>query len=441
MRRRLVVAIAGVATTAVILLALPLGVALERTFRDEELLKLQRDAVATTRSIDLNGSRTDPIELPEAADQLSVYDRAGRLLGGDGPATPSPLLDTALREGRLIADSSDGRLAVAVPLLEAERTMGVLLVERDDAVVDRRERKAWLALGGLALGIVALAVGAALLTARRLARPLERLADAAGNVDRRELIEGTPPAGIAELDAVATALSESARRLDETLARERAFSSDASHQLRTPLAALRIELESIELEQQPPEQIGAALEQVDRLQQTIDTLLSVVRDGPRTGRAADLVATADRIERARHAKLAAAGRPIRVRADSGQVVAAADPAVVEQILSVLVDNADLHGAGAVTIGVREAVGWVAVDIGDEGQGFGPDPERSFDRRHSDGGGHGIGLSLARSLAEAEGGSLLIAAPGPSPVLTLLLPPLESGPAGGPAVAKAENDPR
>jgi len=420
MRNRLVLAIVGVTAAAVVLFAFPLGLVLKRTFRDDELIKLQRDAVAATRSIDTTGQPGDSIELPDSSDQLAVYGPGGRLLAGSGPKSPPQQVRLAMDEARLATDSSGGNFTVAVPLLENERVSGALFAVRDDSGVDRREQNAGLALAGLALFIVALSVGAAVLTARRLARPLERLAEAAGNVDQRALIEGMPPAGIEELDAIAASLSQSARRLEETLARERSFSADASHQMRTPLAALRLELESIELEGRPPEQIGAAIEQVDRLSKTIDTLLSVVRDTPRQDHRADLVAVADRVERAWNAKLAPAGRPLRVSSDELGVLVDADPAVVEQILNVLVENADRHGAGTVSIRIRKIGDWGAVDVVDEGEGFVEGLADVFDRRRFRDGGHGIGLPLARSLAEAEGGSLRIAEAGPGPVLTLLL---------------------
>jgi signal transduction histidine kinase len=94
--------------------------------------------------------------------------------------------------------------------------------------------------------------------------------------------------------------------------------------------------------------------------------------------------------------------------------------VVNEILEVVVDNAHRHGGGAVTVTVRAGERWVAVDVADEGPGFGDDPERAFVRRaEGSGDGHGIGLALARSLAHAEGGRLT-ARPGPAPVVTLLL---------------------
>jgi signal transduction histidine kinase len=86
-----------------------------------------------------------------------------------------------------------------------------------------------------------------------------------------------------------------------------------------------------------------------------------------------------------------------------------------------VDNGRRHGAGPITLTVREAGGSLAVDVADEGEGFPGDPETAFGRR-ADGAGHGIGLALARSLAEAEGGRLAVSVPGPRPRVTLLLPP-------------------
>jgi len=415
-------AIAGVAAIAVLLFALPLAVVLKRNYRDEELLKLERDAVAATRVIDTRGRAGDPVELPSGEDRLTVYDSAGQLITGTGPETASSLVETALRSGRILTATGSDQLTAAVPLLENEQVSGVLLVTRDGSAVNRREREILLTLAALALVIVTLAVVAAILTAKRLARPLERLAAAADHEDRRALSDGIPPSGIPEIDAVSVALSDWAGRLDQTLARERAFSADASHQLRTPLAALRLELESVQLERDPPEQVSSALDQVDRLQGTIDTLLAVARDVPRDASKTDLVELARRVTDSWHRRLVTEGRSARVRTADENAMAAVDSDVVEQILGVLIENAYLHGDGAVTVTVREIGGWRAVDVTDEGAGFRGDPDAAFNRRAGSATGHGIGMSLARSLAEAEGGSLRVSESGQNPVLTLLLPP-------------------
>jgi len=100
-------------------------------------------------------------------------------------------------------------------------------------------------------------------------------------------------------------------------------------------------------------------------------------------------------------------------------VSSASQAAVRQVVDVLLDNAVVHGAGTVTLSLRDAGGAVAIDVADEGPGP-ADPEEAFRRRGDSAAGHGIGLALARSLAEAEGGRLRLTRPRP-PVFSLLLP--------------------
>jgi signal transduction histidine kinase len=418
MRQRLVLAIAGIATGAVVLLAVPLAIVIANGYRDRDLLRLQRDAVSVTRRIDRTGAR-DPVELPPSKDVLGVYDAHGRLVVGHGPPGTG-LVDAVLRGARVVDETGDGRLVVGVPLLAGERVSGVVRVERSDRAGARDVRRAWLLIAAVSLGIIGAATAAAVLVARRLALPLERLAD-----DARRLGDGdfsVPPSaqtGVAELDAVGTALDTTARRLDELLTRERAFSADASHQLRTPLQALRIELEAVELRGDAPPEVPAALTQVDRLQTTIDTLLAVARDAPRRDVTTDLAEVIEAVAGRWREPLATAGRPLRLAAPV-HAVAQASPDIVGEILEVLLANAYAHGAGPVGVTVRELEGHYAVDVSDEGPGLGDEPERAFARRAGDGAGHGIGLALARSLAAAEGGRLVVTRSGPGAVLTLLV---------------------
>lgn len=419
MRRRLVLAIAGVATAAVVLFALPLGIVLQRSYRDEELLRLQRDTAAATRGIDLSGG-ADPVELPRGRDTLAVYDASGHRIAGRGYAKADGVVRSVLRTGRVATGSADGRLLVAVPLLTSEKVTGVVRATRSDNAVDRRERTAWLTLAGLALGVIGAAVLAALVLGRRLAGPLERLAGSARRLGEGNFAVRAPRAGVGEVDAVAAALDATAQRLDELVSRERAFSADASHQLRTPLAALRLELEAMELRDAGSEELSAALAQVERLQGTIDTLLAVARDAPRRAVEADLGDLADEAEQRWRAELARDGRPLRTAVRAERPAAAAAPRVVAEVLDVLIGNARLHGRGAVTVSVSEVEGWLAVDVADEGEGFDGDGEDAFARRAGPGQGFGIGLSLARSLATAEGGALTIVRAGPRPVVRLML---------------------
>ncbi len=428
MKRRIVLAIAGVAACAVTVFATALAVTLQRNYRVEELLRLQRDTVAATRGIDLTTARADQVELPRSGDRLAIYDAAGSLIAGRGPAGGDAISRSALARGRPTGAAGGGSLVVAVPLLSGERVTGVVRAQRSAGVVAGRTHRAWLELGALAAGLVAVAVLAALALGRRLARPLETLASVARRVAEGDFSARAAPAGIREIDDLGAALNHSTRHIDELVTRERTFSANASHQLRTPLAALRLELEGLALgATEEPAELAAALAQVDRLQTTIGTLLAVARGTPQAERTSDLGAVVRDLEERWHGRLAAAGRPLRVDFDlkgtDGPPVVAMSPGVLREIAEVLLQNAQSHGAGAVSLSVRRVGDAVALEVADRGDGFGADPEAAFTRGTGD--GDGIGLALARSLADADGARLQITRPGPSPAITLLVPSADS----------------
>jgi signal transduction histidine kinase len=437
-RRRLVLAIAGVATAAVILFALPLALVLQRAYHDEDLLRLQRDTVAATREINLGAPSGDPVELPPFAGDLGVYDRAGRRTTGAGFARADPLVGAALRTGRPTDRDADGLLSAAVPLLAHERVVGAVRAQRSDARARDDTRRAWLALLAAAVSIIALAALAAVVLGRRLTAPLERLAAVARRLGEGDFSARAPPAGVAELDAVGGALDATAARLDDLVSRERAFSTDASHQLRTPLAALRIELEAMELRGDHSPEVEASLAQVERLQSTVDTLLSVARDTPRSAAGTNVAELLDRLEHRWRGVLAAGGRPLRVAVSAERLVVSASSAVLDEVLDVLIANAHRHGSGEVAVTARDVRGSVALDVTDEGEGFAGGLEDAFTRRSGSGEGHGIGLALARSLTQAEGGRLDVTHAGPRPVVTVLLPRSTGSEAKTPSGASAHS---
>ena len=274
-------------------------------------------------------------------------------------------------------------------------------------------------------GLAAVALAGATLLARRqsrrLADPLVRLAAAAQTLGDGDFTVQAPPAGIAEIDAAGAALTRTAERLGELVGRERAFSADASHQLRTPLTGLRLRLETAldgggDLR---PAVVGA-LETADRLERTIDELLALARDAPSARTPADLPALLAELGASWHGPLAAAGRSLRLSVAPGLPGTRASAAATRQILEVLLANATRHGAGPVTVIAREADTAVAVDVTDEGAGVRP-ARGAVPPPYRRAAGHGIGLALARALAEAEGGRLVLTRAAPAPVFTLLLP--------------------
>jgi signal transduction histidine kinase len=322
-------------------------------------------------------------------------------------------------------------LIVAVPLNRNERITGAVRAERSDAELAARVHHSWLALAGLAAFVELVAVAAAIVLSRRLARPLERLAMTAGRLGEGDFSARAPRSGVPEVDRVAIALDSTAQRLGELVTRERAFSADASHQLRTPLAALRIELESMQLSSPESDEIEAALAQVERLQATISTLLDLARDAPRRDAAIELRPRLDQLEDRWRGPLAESGRPLRVACPVGVGPAAISARVLDEVLDVLLSNALTHGKGAVIVRVREVDDSLAIDVQDHGPGFSGDSNDAFGRRATTGEGHGIGLPLAQSLAHAEGCSLSITRSGPEPVLTLLV----ARPAVNPAISQ------
>jgi signal transduction histidine kinase len=274
------------------------------------------------------------------------------------------------------------------------------------------------------LGLAAVAVGVSWLVARRLAarlaRPLEELSSAAERLGDGDFTVRAHRAGIAEIDQVAETLDTTAQRIGETLERERTFSADASHQLRTPLTGLRLQLEAA---LEAPDQdlraaITSGIASADRLERTIDDLLALARQTRSLRSEIDLDGLLNELRQSWHGLLASQGRALRIDSRGAPVPRVA-AAAVRQILAVLLDNAVTHGRGTVTVTARDAGDALAIDVTDQGYGIDGDLDL-FARGHSSGNGHGIGLALARSLAEAEGGRLRLSKPAP-PTFTLLLP--------------------
>jgi len=432
MRRRILVAIVGVAAGAVFLLALPLGIAVQKLYRDDEVSRLERAATAQARSFDPGAGSGDPVEFTDSTengDEVAAYSLAGARIGGIGPDTADQLVRATLSTGRVGDTEAGGRLVVAVPVLGGERVVGAVRASRSTKELNERVLRVRLLITGGALAIIGLAAIAALALSRRLSRPLAELAESASGIGGHGRIVASPRSGIRELDTVAEALDETAARLDALLSREREFSANASHQLRTPLAALRIDLESRELS---GDDVTAALSQIDRLEATIKTLLTVARDRPREATPFDVDDLLEGLAGEWVGRFAGLSRVIEFTSDHEAVLALASRDVVGEVVEVLIDNARRHGAGTIRVRSRSIAGMLAIDVSDEGAGV--DPESEIFARNS-GHIHGIGLAIARSLAESEGGRLDLTDPGPgSTTFTLFLQTVD-GPnhSPGPAV--------
>jgi signal transduction histidine kinase len=430
---RLIWAIAAVATAAVILFGIPLAIVLQRTYRDEEVLRLQRDTIAATRSIDTGAASGDRPELPHFAGQVALYGEALGRIAGSGPTRADATVRRAIASRAPQRSEPSGPLVVAIPIFHNERIVGAVRGERTQTAVTARTHRAWLWLAAGAAAVIALAILAAFGLGRWLARPLESLAAVARRVGAGDFAARAPREGIAEVDALAAALDASSQRIAQLVAREREFTANASHQLRTPLAALRLELESGLLERDDDPVLRAALRQAERLEATIATLLAHARNRPSDQAAyVELDDALARVRERWHWRIAAAGRPLRISAPHPTAPALISPAVLDEVLDVLIDNALRHGAGTVTVSVRPTSDALALEVTDQGAGLGEDPERAFAR--GVGNGSGIGLALARSLAHAQGAMLTVTRSGPHPTFTLLIQPVPGAVSERPAGA-------
>ena len=269
--------------------------------------------------------------------------------------------------------------------------------------------------------------GAALLglwLARRALAPMHEAAARARRALRGEGELQLPVRGIGdEWDELAGVTNELLRAQADAASRARAFSANAAHELRTPLTAMLGEVQVTLRRERSPEEYRTALhvveEEVQRLTRLVEMLLALARADNGT-----LDADAIRFDLARAARLAAdraivahPGADRRLTLRLAPATALGDPLLAGRVLDNLLDNALRHGGRNVEVALEVGPDRIRVAVSDDGNGV-PDSIRSrvferFSREGAPASGFGLGLAIARALAEAQGGKLWLddAAPG------------------------------
>lgn len=249
------------------------------------------------------------------------------------------------------------------------------------------------------------------LVTRRALRPVEGIRremaaiTASEDLARRVPVPGTHD----EVARLATTTNETLAALESSVERQRGFVADASHELRSPIASLRTQLEVAAAHPELLDLDGAVADTV-RLQRLAADLLLLARldAGERPADA--------RVDLAALAREAAEGRAgVRVRGDEGVVSAAGSRGQLGRVLANLLDNAERHARSVVEVSVRWDGDTALVAVTDDGEGVpAADRERIFERfvrlddaRSRDDGGAGLGLAIARDVAVRHGGTLTV----------------------------------
>lgn len=436
MTRRLLFSYLAVTVVVLALLEIPLAVFYQQREQDRLTVDVERDAsvLATIYEDALErGFEPDPRPaldyLDDTGARTVVVDASGISIvdtesGPDRDFSTRPEIATALRgertSGTRFSETLDTDLLyVAVPVASGGAVHGALRLTLDTHDVTERIRRFWLGLAVVGALILLVMAGIGTLIARSVTRPLRRLRAAAdryslGDLTPTEPDDTSPP----ELAALEIAMNHMARRLDELIERHRSFVADASHQLRTPLTALRLRLENLESDIDDPasiEQVDAAIEECVRLSTLVDDLLQFARTeqapelrnidlGRVVGDRVDTwTATADLHD-----------VDLRFSAPPDTLWGSAVDGGIEQVLDNLLDNS-IRAAppgSVVDVVLRAGRPHHRISIADSGSGI-ADADKDhaltrFWRADTSTPGTGLGLAICDAIVTAAGGSIHLA---------------------------------
>jgi len=423
MRRRILLLTIGIAALVLVVFAVPLAL----------LLRSSAQSAALDKGADLAHSVADYASTSATRASLKAYVQRvngreetatvrvdlpdGSHFGAALPGIKTP--DTGDRGdmGRPDGDS-DNRFAQTSPTQTTDVPSGHLVTIRvagtagmtvvsvlvPSSEVRQTVNERLLILSGAAVGALAIAVVGAELVTRRLVRGLAAAATTADRLREGDLEARTPEDGPAEVRRVAVALNRLAERIDELLLLERETVADLSHRLRTPLTAVRLDVEAL------PESPGRAEleDHLDLLERTLTSVIRTARRPEREGAIPHCDAGAvvrERVEfwtplvedQGRQIGLDIAGGDVAARCGAGDLGAALD-ALLENVIAHTPEGTD------VAVSLRPADGRLAIEVRDRGPGI---PQGAIGRGRSDRGSSGLGLDIARSCAEASGGRLEI----------------------------------
>ena len=412
MRLRVILLVVATSSLVLVSFLAPLALVLRNFTADRAVSAATFEAqhlaplVTTLRTNSLRLT-VDGLNAESGNSPVTVFLPGGRELGQ--PAPRSAAVDLAARGRSFTTPGPDGvEVLVAVQGLPGS-TAAVIRTFVPNADLRQGVAKAWLLLGALGLGLLALSVVVADQLARSLVRPIAALAHASDLLATGDLTARATVAGPPEVRRAGTGLNRLAVRIGDLLAHERETVADLSHRLRTPLTALRIDAESLG----NAHEMAQLSADVDAVERTVNEIIRAARrpTGGGTGAACD--ASLVIAERAAFWWPLAEDqeRPMMVDVVPGPVPVHASGEDLAACTDILLENVFSHTPEGCAFAVklsRRAGGGAWLVVADDGPGF-PDSDPT-ERGQSSGGSTGLGLDIAQRIAEASGGTLTI---GPS----------------------------
>jgi signal transduction histidine kinase len=373
-------------------------------------------------------------QLRRGGDRISVYNHAGQWSAGTParPAVPAGAVTRALARKTPVTYQADDRLLVLAPVLQDEggSTVGAVALSRSTAPVDHRITVLWISLIAVSIaGLLAAAVIATAL-ARWVSRPLSTLEAAAQRLGSGALDTRSPAgAGPSEVRRLAINFNTMAGRLEALVDGHQVMMADVSHQLRTPLAALRLRLDLLAQDCAEPVaiELAGAQEEISRLSRMVDGLLAVARAEKTVSEPVPVPVGSVIRDRATAWRPAAEERGITLDAvGPEQARARLGAGHLEQILDNLLANAleAVPAGGHIKVSAAATGTGVQILVTDDGPGMDPQQRRNAFRRFTSStpGGTGLGLAIVYRLVTSNGGTAELSdTPGGGLTVTLQLP--------------------
>lgn len=409
MRRTLVLVALAVTSMVALAFLIPLGLVVQETARERAIADAQRQAVALGPVLTVTTERS-ALERALASTQAGADQRlAVHLPDGEVVGVPRADPATVAYDARHVRSSEttvEGGYATLQPIALDQGRIAVVEVFVPEAETTRGVLHAWGVLGGVAALLVAGSVVIADRLGARVVRAARRLAEVSARLGDGDLDERIEPSGPPELQEAGHAFNDMADHVVRLLAAERAMAADLRHRLRTPMAALRLNVGALP---DSPE-ADQTRESVERLEQEVD---AIIRSSKNSSATAD-VSSCDVVDVVQErvsfwsALAEDQGRTWAIRTVDGPVRVRVARTELAAVLDALLGNIFRHTDEGTPFGItlRVVRGMVGVIVNDAGPGI-DDPRKAAKRGASGGGSTGLGLDIARKVAESCGGELNI----------------------------------